>query len=142
MRNIRHSKTIKATQKATRKAKQERSRSDTINKNDKNVKNDNIIAGTPAENENHQNIIKIFDIFRTINPTINYGHKTNRQAVTELVKLFGIDKTIKYAKYAVSIQGRDFAPTITNPYHLKTKFAELQIFYKKSQNNGNVVFIS
>ena len=80
-------------------------------------------------------IVKILDIFREINPGINYGHKTHRKACQELIKQYGIDMTIRLAKYAVSVQGDKYAPVITTPYQFKEKLAQLQIYNKKANKD-------
>lgn len=79
-------------------------------------------------------INQIFDIFfETINPQINYGQKSWRKAASDLIKAYGLESLIEITRVACSIQGQEFAPTITNPYQLKEKMAALQIFIKKSQ---------
>lgn len=93
--------------------------------------NNNIVkAGKPAETINF--LIKEFEI---VNPTINYGNKTQRKALEELVKKFGYDKTLNTIKYAMSIQGQNYAPTITTPHQLKEKIGDLLIYYKKEHNS-------
>ena len=90
--------------------------------------------------EDNKYITEIFTIFRdTVNPTINYGHKTNRKAVTELLKLFSGDfnKLKKLVQYAINVQGKKYAPVITTPYQLKEKLGQLKI-YAESQKNSEV----
>jgi len=83
-------------------------------------------------------IQQIFDIFyESINPTINFGNKTQREAAKWLIHKFGLEKTIKFTKYSCSIQGKKYAPIITTPYQLKEKIANLKIYYE--QNNAKKV---
>jgi len=82
-------------------------------------------------------IAQVFRVFYdTVNPTINFGNKTQRAAVEFMVAKFGLAKTLKMAEYAVSIQGEKYAPTITTPYILKEKMAELVIYFKKHNQNS------
>ena len=76
-------------------------------------------------------ILKMFNT--TINPTLSYANKTQRKAVVALIDLLGFDKTRQATEYAISVQGQRYAPTITTPYQLKSKLAELRIYYEKQQ---------
>ena len=89
-----------------------------------------------SEPSSQVDIKPIMDIFYKINPTLNWGNKTQRKAVEEMIQKFGLEKTKGLAEYAVSIQGQPFSPTITTPYQLKEKASALIAFYQK-QNNSN-----
>lgn len=98
-------------------------------KNDKNVKNNNSEQSSQAN--------KIIDVFyKTVNPTINYGNMTNRKAADDLIKKYGLQETIRLTEYAVSVQGKKFAPTITTPYQLKEKMGSLKIYHDRSKSSG------
>jgi len=105
----------------------------TINKNDKNVKNDkNDIVSTA------DGIKQVFELFyNSINPTISFGNKTQRKSAEDLIKKFGLEETIAMTQYAISIQGTKYSPTITTPYQLKEKLAQVAI-YKKQQETSRV----
>ncbi len=82
---------------------------------------------------------KIFDVFfDSINPNINYANITNRKAVKFMIKKFGLEKVINTAKYAISVQGKKFAPTITTPYQLKEKMSALIIYYKRELEDKKI----
>jgi hypothetical protein len=83
----------------------------------------------------HQEITTIMNIFREINPTINFGHKTHRNSISVMVKEFGFEETIKLAKIAVSIQGQKYAPVITTPTELRNKIGALGVYIKKENNS-------
>ena len=112
-----------------------------INKKDKNVKNEkkHSIATQDVANKEVNIIITLFR--NSINPTINYGNTTSRHATDDLIKRMGIDKLTRVVKYAVSVQGQDYAPTITTPYQLKEKLAALLIYYKKNNKQREVIKI-
>ena len=117
---------------------------ETIQKKDLLVTNVTNKAGTPAKKgkEDSYQVNKIFEIFqKSINPTINYGHRTNRKAVTDLIKKFGFDKTKRTVEFAMSIQGQKYAPTITTPYQLKEKLGDLLIFWKKNNKRREIIKI-
>jgi hypothetical protein len=87
---------------------------------------------------------QIFEVFyKTINPTINFANSAYRKACETLIEKIGLEKSIKAAKYAVSIQNQKYAPVITNPLQLSNKYGELQGFYAKenkiNQKNKHLI---
>jgi len=71
-------------------------------------------------------ILEIF--YEQVNPTINFGNKTSRDATSFLIKKFGLEQTKRLAMFSCSVQGKEYAPTITTPYQLKEKLASLKIY--------------
>lgn len=85
---------------------------------------------------------EIFDVFyKSVNPVIQYGNKTERKAAETLINKIGYDKAIKAAMYAVSIQGTQYSPMITKPTQLLNKYGELQAHYAKNIKNSDVAKI-
>ena len=82
---------------------------------------------------------KIFEIFYEINPSINYGNKTSRASAKWLIDKMGQEKAENTAKYAISLHGTKYAPTITTPYMLKEKLSELMAYYKKQNNQDKKI---
>jgi hypothetical protein len=115
--------------------KQNRNRNDTILKNEKNEKNDIYIADRSAGKQ----INELLKEFEPINPTINYGNKTQRKALEEMLKKFGYEKLLNTIKFAISKQGEKYAPTITTPIQLKNKLGELLVYYKKETDNPIII---
>jgi len=101
------------------------------------ITKDTITIDTIAEinSAGHKNIIKLFDIFKSVNPLQAYENKTHRSAAEEILKRLGEEKAFNTATAAVAIQGKEFAPTITNPYQLKIKLGELLAFYKRRESS-------
>lgn len=95
------------------------------------------IAGKPAKNEINQ----LLKYFYELNPVFNFGNKTQRKTISDIIKKFGYEKTEKIIQYAISIQGEKYAPIITTPIQLKNKLGNLLIFYKKQNGSGKVVEI-
>ena len=81
------------------------------------------------------NINPLIKEFEEINPTINYGNKTQREACQNLIGKFGYEKTVATLNYYKSIRNQKFSPTITTPYQLQQKMGELINFYGKQQND-------
>lgn len=110
-----------------------------LNTNKRNALNTNkemlLAASKKAADSEHNLIVKIFDLFKEINPTINYGHKTNREACKRLIRKFGFDKTNELTQLAILVHGRKYAPRITTPYALETKLGDLIAYYKEQQGN-------
>jgi len=80
-------------------------------------------------------INQLINVFKESNPTIDFANKAQRKASHELISLFGIEKSIAMAEFAISAQGASYAPVITDPYQLKNKLASLKIFSQKNTNN-------
>jgi hypothetical protein len=121
--------------------KQNRNRTDTILKNGNNGKKQKkrtlaTFATTSVAVEVVDPINKILEMFQmNINPTINYGNKTQRKAVQELIDFMGETKLVHTIQYYISIKDEPFTPVITTPYQLKEKLAQLVKHHdnKKSQ---------
>lgn len=119
------------TANKTAKKQQKNSKQD-INNNGKNENNEkNIIIGEPQGDSPLQQCL---DLFYQFNPLFNFGNKTERSIMDELITKWGIEKAMGTIKYALSIQNQKFSPTITKPSQLKAKMGELLRFY--SQHNG------
>ena len=73
-------------------------------------------------------INEVINFFKGTNPTINFGNRTTRKAAEDLIKQFGYEKTKTIALYAVSVFGKQYAPTITTPYQLKEKLSQLMSY--------------
>ena len=94
------------------------------------ISNDIIPATTSVAN---QGITDVLNSFKGINPTINFGNKTQRKAAADLVKQFGLEKVMATIDYYKTIRGDKFSPVITTPYQLKEKMGQLIAYYNKSQ---------
>jgi len=79
-------------------------------------------------------IPEVFKIFEEKNPAIKrmYGNTTQRGATERLITKFGLEKVIGYAKFAIKVLGMPYAPRVTTPYILETKWADLEAFYHES----------
>ena len=102
-------------------------------KNYKNI----YIKKKMQSNDCGQQINILLKEYESINPTINYGNKTQRKVLKDMLKQFGYEKLLNTIKYAVNVQGQKYAPTITTPYQLKTKLGDLMVFYKKEINKSS-----
>jgi hypothetical protein len=92
-----------------------------------------IATETVADTDEGQKINLIMEKFQMhLNPTINYGNKTQRKAIQDLLAIMGQEKLIRTIEYVESIKHEQFAPTITTPYQLKEKLAQLTAYYQKS----------
>lgn len=96
------------------------------------IDNFNNIADKSAGDINH--LISEFK-----NPTINYGNKTQRKALEDMIKKFGYDNVLGIIQYAVSVNGKQFAPVITTPCQLKDKLAQLKIYRDRQTSGGAVI---
>lgn len=99
-------------------------------KGKENKGKENTIA---LSDDNAGSIKEVMNIFYEINPTLNYGNKTYRSSAQWLIDKYGVEKVTSAARYAVSIQGEQFAPQILNPYQLKEKLTALTLYKQKSE---------
>ncbi len=117
---------IKADNRRTTDGQQ----TDTINNVNKDNNDNELTHSAEPKVEN-----QLFDIFyKTVNPNINYGHKGNRNDAKWLIDKYGLEKTINAAKFAISIQGKQYAPTINTPSQLKNKMADLVAYQQREQS--------
>jgi DNA-binding Lrp family transcriptional regulator len=88
-----------------------------------------------ADKSAGQKINELLKEFEEVNPTINYGNKTQRKVLEDMVNKWGYEKTLNTIKASNKIQCKKYAPTITTPIQLKNKLGELLVYYKKETNN-------
>ena len=55
-----------------------------------------------------------------------------------MINQIGYDKTLASVQYAISVQGKKFAPTITTPLQLKNKLGDLRVFYEKNNKSNSI----
>lgn len=85
-------------------------------------------------------INRLFEVFyKSVNPAINFGNKTNRASAEFLIKKFGFERALKMAQEAVKVAGETYAPVITTPYQLKENLGKLAIYIKRQRGKGGVV---
>jgi len=130
-----------------------RNKTDTILKNAKNARKEEdnkSLRAEPAGTNDDQEILtpkdleakrlsnevnEVLDLFyKTINPNINFGNTTTRKACEFLIKKYGLEPTKRAIEYAISVQGKPYAPTIITPYQLKEKMSALVIYRQKEQS--------
>lgn len=80
-----------------------------------------------------KNISEIIDIFKKTNKAIKFENKTERKASEDLIKEFGFLEAIKWAKFAIEVQGKEFAPQITTPFFLWKKLTQLKGYYNSNK---------
>jgi hypothetical protein len=80
-------------------------------------------------------INQLLDIFYEYNPGIKYGNKTQRNAIDFILNQFGLLQAKAIIKYALSIQGEQYAPRITTPCQLRDKIGDLRAYKQRSNSN-------
>lgn len=97
----------------------------------KHGKETNTLA-TPSVAVEIQQVLEAFQMH--INPSINYGNKTQRKAVEEMLAQLGVDRLTKLIAYCAKIASEPFAPVVTTPYQLQQKQAQIAVYWKKHEN--------
>ena len=121
-----------STELGTNQAPERHQTSTTINKNDKELKNDkNITTSEPSSQIN-----RLIDFFRPINASYKkfYANKTQRGALKRLIGLFGEEMIIKVLNILPKTNGMSYAPVITTPLQLEDKWSALEAFVKKEKS--------
>ena len=108
--------------------------------NEKNVKKP--IPATSEDVADTKEVNEVLSAFQMkLNPNIKYGNKTQRQAARELLKKLGRDKLLRTIDYVEKISAEQFAPTITTPYQLQEKMAQLTAYFNKNSAPKNTIAI-
>lgn len=92
-------------------------------KKDKNVKNTTTsdeVAGIPE-------VIKVFK--DSLSPSLNYGNKTQRASSAEMIKKYGLEKTIEMCKVVIAVQGQKYAPRASTPHALWTRIGDFKSYF-------------
>lgn len=98
---------------------------------------------TISENKFSQEIITILDLFSQINPSIQYGNKTQRKVCEDMIKKYRSDNVINMVKQVISVQGEKYAPVATTPYAMYKKLGEFKIYFEKQRKaNGELLDLS
>ena len=136
-----------STRRGTTKAPEKHQRSTTIQRNEgieeMNSETEPDLATPSAVADKGPNEVnKVMEAFQMkINPTISYGNKTQRAAAQSLLTLLGSEKLMRTIEYVASIQNEQFAPTITTPYQLKEKMAQLTAYFNKNTASKNTIAV-
>jgi hypothetical protein len=87
--------------------------------------------------EASKQVAELIDVFvKTISPTLSFGHVGQRNAARRVIEAVGFERALNAARFAVSVQGKDFAPTITKPSELEAKYGALQGFYRRESERA------
>jgi len=75
----------------------------------------------------------VLNLFKKINPTINYQNKTERWACLKLLQVYGKENIEHMINDIESIVWEQYAPVITTPYELLNKVSKLEIYLNKKK---------
>lgn len=85
----------------------------------------------------NRQVAEVMDVFvKTVSPTLSFGHVGQRNAARRVIEAVGFERALNAARFAVTIQGKDFAPTITKPSELENKYGALQGFYRRESERA------
>jgi hypothetical protein len=95
-----------------------------------------------SENKFSQDITNIMELFSQINPSIQYGNKTQRKACKDMILKFGASNVIHMVEQVILVQGQKYAPTATTPYAMYTKLGDFKVYFDKSKTASKVLDLS
>lgn len=102
---------------------------------------DHIIAPS-LDDASGGEVNQVFKVFYdSVNPAIKYNNKTTRADAKFLIEKFGLKETLAIARYAVSVQGKPYSPTITNPSQLRDRLGSLRVYLDREKSAPSITFI-
>lgn len=101
-----------------------------------NSNKDNILQSDDCGNQ----INLLLNEFKEINPMTNFGNKTQRKALQELLDKFGYEKIKGSIDYLKTIISDKYAPVITTPVDLRNKIDKLSVYYLKNKQKITPIF--
>lgn len=94
-------------------------------KNEKNTIISDEVAGIPE-------VIKVFK--DSLSPSLNYGNKTQRASSAEMIKKYGLEKTLEMCRVVIEVQGKPYAPRASTPHAMWTKIGDFKSYFDTEQN--------
>ena len=101
----------------------------TTNKKYKNIRKKRIKEVIAPSEQSSPLVSELIKLFEEINPTCKtyYGNTTQKKASQFLIDEYGFDKVSEIVKKVLpQTNGKEFFPSITTPYKLKEKWADLK----------------
>jgi hypothetical protein len=84
-------------------------------------------------------ISQIIELFKEINPALNYGNKTQRKACEDMIKKFGFGEVMRMTKQVIGIQGMQYAPRATTPYLMYQKLGDFMLYFKEKKGSNKIL---
>jgi len=85
--------------------------------------------------EQSSQVNKVLNEFYEINPTLNYGNKTQRKAVEDMIKKWGTENLIGMIKKYREYMTEKYMPVATTPIAFKNKIGDIKVGIDKLNNN-------
>ena len=104
-------------------------------KNDKNEKNEK----KPLSSiEDGVEVNWLINLFKAVNPDYQkfYKIRGHRQAISFLIKEYGIEKAGNVIKFLPQLNSMPYAPTVTTPLELRSKLGAIKAFMEKERNKN------
>ena len=81
----------------------------------------------------NKQIFSLMKTFMDFNPGIKINQKTHRKACEEIIEKFGYEKALNTVKWTLSIQGKNYTPTVTTPTQLINKLGDLKVYAERQK---------
>jgi len=85
-----------------------------------------------AEKEKNKQVGVVIKLFWDTNKAVKYGNPTERQAAEDLLDNYGMEEITKMVEYVKTIKGDKYAPLVTTPWEMWTKYAKLKDYQLKN----------
>ncbi len=88
--------------------------------------------------ETSQEIVQVIDSFKDVNPSYKkwFSNKTQRSSIERMIGIHGKDRLIEVISYLPKSNTIPYVPTITSPYVLENKWADLESALRKIKNQS------
>lgn len=106
----------------------------TTNKKEKNEKNNKKETSDSGES---QDIPKIIDLFKGVNPSYQklFGSPPQRKSVERMINVHGIEKLKQIISFLPKSNVTEYMPVVTTPCQLEDKMGQLAASWQKLKNN-------
>lgn len=96
-----------------------------------------------SDDTSHNDIVEVIDAFKVVNPSYKkyFGHKTHRAAASRLIKEHGKEKILSIISYLPRVNGKPYAPIVTNAYELEEKLGKLIAWSEKTNSKKSDVIV-
>lgn len=86
------------------------------------------IEESPEENNEHQQVVEIIDLFKPVNPAYGrwYANTNQREAIKRMIEIHGMAMIKQVIEILPKSNEIPYIPTITTPCQLETKWADLK----------------
>ena len=85
------------------------------------------------DNQLNEQVTSLFSLFKTVNDKIELWNPIQRNVIKWMLKVMPYEEAKDMIEYAVSIQGKEYAPTISCPSDLRYKQDKISNYAERNK---------